>query len=144
MSSLLVFNRVYRLEVQSVMLVFTTSVVNYSTPLTFSLVHLPPSSPSLLNKYRGTCIHTVCYRGRGINTCRQVYRYWSILKKPQFRVWCLYRYFVHGLSKQCRKSVRKVPFIYIIGKQYLKKGKRFNRNATINNYGNHLVVSVLR
>jgi hypothetical protein len=40
MSPLLVFNRVYRLEIQSVMLVFSTPLVNYSAPLTFSLVHL--------------------------------------------------------------------------------------------------------
>ncbi len=41
MSSLLVFNRVYRLEIQSVMLVFSTSLVN-CCPSTFS-PSLPPS-----------------------------------------------------------------------------------------------------
>ncbi len=41
MSSLLVFIRVYRLEIQSVMLVFLTGIVN-NCPLTFSLVSSPP------------------------------------------------------------------------------------------------------
>jgi hypothetical protein len=64
MSSLLVFNRVYRMEIQSAMLVFPTPLVNYSAPLTFSLVHLPPLPPSLC-KYISTevCIHTVCNGG---------------------------------------------------------------------------------
>jgi hypothetical protein len=43
MSSLLVFNRVCRLEIQSVMLVFFTQLCEL---LPFSLGHLPPS-PSL-------------------------------------------------------------------------------------------------
>ncbi len=52
-----------------------------SATITFSLVHLPPLPLSLcVNKYRGTCIHTVCNRGWGrgsgasgqINICRQV------------------------------------------------------------------------
>jgi hypothetical protein len=60
MSSLLVFNRVYRLELQSVVLVFSTPLVNYrSAPLTFSLVHLPPHPLSLCEKYRGTCIQFI-------------------------------------------------------------------------------------
>jgi hypothetical protein len=42
MSSLLVFNIVYRLEIQSVMLVFSAQLVNYSiAPLTLSLVSSP-------------------------------------------------------------------------------------------------------
>jgi hypothetical protein len=36
--------RVYRLEIQSFMLVFSTPCVNYA-PLTFSLVYPPPSPP---------------------------------------------------------------------------------------------------
>jgi hypothetical protein len=44
MSPLLVFNRVYRLEIQSVTLVFSTPLVN-KRPLTFSLVHLRPPPP---------------------------------------------------------------------------------------------------
>jgi hypothetical protein len=41
MSSLLIFNTVNRLEIQSVMLVFSTGFVNHC-PLTFSLVSSPP------------------------------------------------------------------------------------------------------
>jgi hypothetical protein len=41
MTSLLVFNRVYRLDIQLVIMVFSTPLVNYR-PSTFSLVHLPP------------------------------------------------------------------------------------------------------
>ncbi len=60
MSSLLVFNRVHRLEIQSVMLVFSTP----SAPPTFSLVHLPsPPFPVWISI--GVCIHTVCNRGGG-------------------------------------------------------------------------------
>ncbi len=43
MLSLLVFNRVYRLEIQSVMLVFSTRLV-YCCPSTFSLTYLPSQS----------------------------------------------------------------------------------------------------
>ncbi len=88
-SSLLVFNRVYRLEIQSIILVFSTPLVNYSAPLTFSLVHLPPPL-SCVNKYKDTCIHTVC-NGGGVgwgdwgpqtNTCRQVPLLVNFLEKP--------------------------------------------------------------
>jgi hypothetical protein len=51
MSSLLVFIRVYRLEIQSVMLVFSTPLLNYCPSLTFSLVDIPPPLP-YVNKYR--------------------------------------------------------------------------------------------
>jgi hypothetical protein len=51
MSSLLVFNRVYRLEIQSVLLVFRPIFVNYC-PSTFSQVHLPPPPLPCVNKYR--------------------------------------------------------------------------------------------
>jgi len=45
MSSLLVFHRVYRLEIQSVMLVFLTPLVNFC-PSTFSLTSpTPPPLP---------------------------------------------------------------------------------------------------
>jgi hypothetical protein len=54
MSYLLVFNRVYRLETQSVMLVFSTPLVDYIAPLTFSLVHPPPTHPlPCMSKSRG-------------------------------------------------------------------------------------------
>ncbi len=66
----IVFNRVYRLEIKSAMLVFPTPLVNYSAPLTFSPVHLPPLPPSLC-KYISTevCIHTVCKGGGWIGLC---------------------------------------------------------------------------
>ncbi len=43
--------------VQSVMLVFSTPLVTYSVPLTFSLVHYPP--PPCVNKYRGMYSYSV-------------------------------------------------------------------------------------
>jgi hypothetical protein len=49
MPSLLVLNRVYRLEIQSVLLVFRPSFVNYA-PITFCLVH-PPPLPKVENQY---------------------------------------------------------------------------------------------
>jgi hypothetical protein len=51
MSSLLVFNRVYGLEMQSVMLVFSSRLVNYqpSTLLTGSTA--PPSLSELVQGY---------------------------------------------------------------------------------------------
>jgi hypothetical protein len=52
MSSLLVFNRVYSLEIQSVMLVFFRPLLCTSATLTFSLVHLSPPL-SRVNNYRG-------------------------------------------------------------------------------------------
>jgi hypothetical protein len=65
MSSLLVFNRVYRLEIKSVMLVF-------STPLTFSLVY-PPPSPSFLYEQCVTAGGGGVIRGRRkINTSPQI------------------------------------------------------------------------
>jgi hypothetical protein len=47
MTSLLVFHRVYRLEIQSVILVFSTPFVNLRPPSTFSLFHQPPPPPHL-------------------------------------------------------------------------------------------------
>ena len=66
MPSLLVFNRAYRLEIQSVMLVFSTGFVN-SAPLTFSLVSSPFPTPPFpcVNKYT-VLTYTVQYvRGVG-------------------------------------------------------------------------------
>jgi hypothetical protein len=63
MLSLLVFNRVYRLEIQSVMLEFSTLywyfnrvyrleiqsvMLEFSTPLTFSLIHRVLGQPSMI------------------------------------------------------------------------------------------------
>ncbi len=55
MLSLLLFNRVYRLEIQSVMLVFSTTLV-YCCPPTFSLTFPPPPLPKVNIQY----IQTVC------------------------------------------------------------------------------------
>ncbi len=51
-----------------------------------------------VNKYRGTCIHTVCNRGRGsgIGGLRQINTSRQVPEKSTFRAWCLYRYLVHG------------------------------------------------
>jgi hypothetical protein len=49
MSSLLVFNRVYRLEIQSVMLVFSTGFLNYC--LLSGYLSLPSPTPPRVNKY---------------------------------------------------------------------------------------------
>ncbi len=70
-----VFIRVYRLEIQSVMLVFSTQLwekvrgtIVHIVPLTFSLVHLPHFPPSL-------CQSTVCAdsvglgEGGGVESC---------------------------------------------------------------------------
>jgi hypothetical protein len=60
MSSLLVFKRVYRLEIQSAMLVFSTPLVNYcrSTLLT----GLSPPLPRV-NKYRSMYFYSVVTGG---------------------------------------------------------------------------------
>jgi hypothetical protein len=61
MLSLLVFNRVYRLEIQPVTLIFRLSFVNYCpSALAFSLVHLPPLP--LFPKSKEQNIQTVCGR----------------------------------------------------------------------------------
>jgi hypothetical protein len=59
MSPLLVFNRVYRIEIQSAMLVFSTPLVNY--PLSKLLTGSPPTPPPLpcVNKYRGMYLYSV-------------------------------------------------------------------------------------
>jgi hypothetical protein len=56
MSSLLVINRVYRLEIQSVILVFSDPLVN-CCPSTFSLTYpTPPTLPKVNVQY----MQTVC------------------------------------------------------------------------------------
>jgi hypothetical protein len=66
MSSLLVFNRVYRLEIQSVMLVFSIPLVN-CCPSTFSLTS---PTPSPLPKVDVQYIQTVCgWGGVGVLSC---------------------------------------------------------------------------
>jgi hypothetical protein len=81
----------WKVEIQSVMLVFSTPLVNYSAPLTFSLVHvnpLPPPFPVWIST--GVCIHTVCNGGGGRGsgssdryTPVAKYLYWSIFKKSR-------------------------------------------------------------
>jgi hypothetical protein len=61
MSFSLVFNRVYRLEIQSVMLVFSTPLVN-CCPSSFSLTF--PTTPPI-PKVNVQYIQTVCSCGRG-------------------------------------------------------------------------------
>ncbi len=74
MSSLLLFNRVYRLEIQSVMLVFSTPFVN-QRPSTFSPVHLPHPLPCTTpNKTQ---------EGRGPQTPAAKSLYLSILRKAE-------------------------------------------------------------
>ncbi len=103
MSSLLAFNGVHRLEIQSVMLVFSTPLVNQrpSNPSHWFGWSTPPPLPCV-NKYRGTCIHKVCYGGgeervglRQINTFRLPPSTFTghFLRKAviqTFRVRCLY------------------------------------------------------
>jgi hypothetical protein len=60
MTSLLVFNRVYRLEIQSVMLVFFDPALWTIVPLNFSLVHLSP-----LPKDEVQYIYRQCVAERG-------------------------------------------------------------------------------
>jgi hypothetical protein len=56
MSSLLVVNRVHRLEIQSVVLVLLASFVNHCPSLTFSLVSSPSPPPlPYVNKYTVYC-----------------------------------------------------------------------------------------
>ncbi len=65
MSFLLVFNRAYRLEIQSVMLVFSTQLCElFIAPLTFSLVHLPQPNPPSQSK-RTYSLYRQCVAGRG-------------------------------------------------------------------------------
>jgi hypothetical protein len=61
MSSLLLLNRVYKLEIQSVLLVFLTSFVNYC-PSIFVSGKLPPALP-FVNKY--TILYTRIQYVRG-------------------------------------------------------------------------------
>jgi hypothetical protein len=89
MSSLLVFDRVYRLEIQSVMLVFSTPLVNYNALLTFSLVHLtptppPPSSHPGVNKDWGMYSYSV-----------------SIVKKSRHLVFGVFIYILSMLHTKC-------------------------------------------
>ncbi len=125
MSSSLMFNRVYRLEIQPVMLVYSTPLVNYC-PSTFSLIS---PTPPLFPKYRIYCIiQTVCGcgGGGGVLSCLQTifYRsltlcFWPYSEPPKllhpppptktpvettFRDWCLHSSFVHDFRPSPRRS----------------------------------------
>ncbi len=118
-----------RQEIQSVMLVFSTPLVNKrsSNLLTGSP---PPVPPFPLWISTGVCIFTVCNKGKEGSGCLEsIYRSCTLcispdsdpskllyrprehqtdkhlppgpltgqlLRKPTFRVWCLYSYLVHG------------------------------------------------
>jgi hypothetical protein len=115
MSSLLAFSRVYRLEIQSVMLVFSAPLVN-CCPSTFSLTSPNPPPPQ-----KKVNVHRQCVAGGGgggvecvvdhilhkFNTLFQTrFRTNKIATPPQtktpvkttFRDWFLYSSFVHDLS----------------------------------------------
>ncbi len=66
MSSLLVFGRVYRLEVQSVMLVFSIPLVN-CCPSTFSLTS--PATPPFPKETYITYRQCVAVGGGGVLSC---------------------------------------------------------------------------
>ncbi len=97
MPSLLVFNRVYRLEIQTVLLVFSTGFVKHCPSNLLSGQLYPPSLPCV-NTYTVQCTH-VCVRGgggsmgsqegSGLQTdkhlCRQVPLLVSFREKPTFR-----------------------------------------------------------
>jgi hypothetical protein len=60
-----VFIRVYRLEIQPVMLIFSTQLSVNCCPLTFSLVQLSPSPPFPVSKY-STLRQCVAGKGWGV------------------------------------------------------------------------------
>ncbi len=111
MSSLLVFNRVYWLEIHSV-LVFLTSLVNCCPALNFSLVDLPPSSPPfpvwIIGVWMG--MYLWC-RGDGIRLLRakklQPKKVWKIRSSPLLYV--KYQRFSSSILLTC-KSVWQITF----------------------------------
>ncbi len=117
MSSLLVFNGVYRLEIQSVMLVFSTPLVNCCHS-TFSLTSSPPLPPPSQSQ-RTVYTDSLCLWGGGwggVELCCRPYSagiyhsvsdqihnlqncYTTQTKAPvktTFRDWCLYSSFVRA------------------------------------------------
>ncbi len=66
MPSLLVFNRVYRLEIQSVMMVFSPGFMNYYPSNLLSVCSSPTPLP-IVNKYEVYSIHVYvqCVGGGG-------------------------------------------------------------------------------
>ncbi len=108
MLSSLVFNRVYRLEIQSVMLVFSTLLVN-CCPSTYLLSDLPTPSPLRTAQWvgggGGMLICNVDHILQEFNSLfLNRFRTYKITTPPQtkspvnttFRDWCLYSSFIHG------------------------------------------------
>jgi hypothetical protein len=116
---------VYRLEIQSVMLVFSTSLVN-CCPSTFFLTS-PTSPPSQSKRTIYTASVWLWGGGWGVLSCvvdhilqefnslfLTRFRTYKIATPPQtetpvkttFRDWCLYSSFVHGIGYifTCRSS----------------------------------------
>jgi hypothetical protein len=94
----MVFNRVYRLEIQSVMLVFSTPLGNYrSAHLSLSLVHLPPLPVSIST---GVHVFIQCVTGGkgglGPQTDKHLPPSTYIFKKSRHLRFGLYRYLVHA------------------------------------------------
>ncbi len=89
MSSLLVFNRVYRLEIQSVMLVFSTHLVN-CCPSTFSLTspNPPPFPKSTYIIYR-QCVAVGGEGVEGVLSCvvNHILQEFSTLFLTRFRTY---------------------------------------------------------
>ncbi len=75
MSSLLVFKRIYSLEIQPVMFVFSAPLVNYSP--SNLLTGSPPPPPLPVWIRIGLCIYSVCNwggRGEGSGCVEIIYR----------------------------------------------------------------------
>ena len=113
MSSLLVFNRVYRLEIQSVMLVFSTTLVNCCPSNLLSELPQPsPTSQSKRTVYTGSVWGDVelCCRPYSIFCRSLTLCFWpdseptKLLHHPKqkwprkttFRDWWFQSSFVHG------------------------------------------------
>jgi hypothetical protein len=112
-------NRVYRLEIQSVMLVFLTHLVN-CCPSTFSLTSpIPPPFPKSIYIIYRQCVAVGGEGAEGVLSCVVDYilqefstlfltrfRTYKIATPPQtktpfkttFRDWCLHSSFVHGVA----------------------------------------------
>ncbi len=80
MSSLLVLYRVYRLEIQSVMLVFSTPLVNQCPSTIFSSSPHPPSPLSCVNK----CSVYVTEGGRGWGYVESIYSSDTLCISPNY------------------------------------------------------------
>jgi hypothetical protein len=110
MSSLLEFNRVYRLEIQSLMLVFSTPLMK-CCPSTFFLTSPPlPPSQSIRTAVGGGVGGVKDHILQEFNTLFLTrFRTYQSATPPQtktpvkttFRGWCLYSSFVHGLKDGC-------------------------------------------